>query len=121
MNLLSWQNDIKLPVGEALLAYEYTKQNGLRQLPTTRSPSARSTRFWPAGMEISSSTGLQLSLRRDDNSQFGDQTTGSASYGYQFTPEWRAHVSYGTAFRAPTFNELYFPQKLLFSLAAIQI
>jgi hypothetical protein len=23
---LSWQNDIKLPVGEALLAYEYTKQ-----------------------------------------------------------------------------------------------
>jgi vitamin B12 transporter len=58
---------------------------------------------------------LQFNLRRDDNSQFGGETTGSASYGYQFTPEWRAHVSYGTAFRAPTFNELYFPASFLFA------
>jgi vitamin B12 transporter len=58
---------------------------------------------------------LQFNLRRDDNSQFGDETTGSASYGYQFTPDWRAHLSYGTAFRAPTFNELYFPPSAFFS------
>jgi vitamin B12 transporter len=44
-----------------------------------------------------------------------EKTTGSASYGYQFTPQWRAHISYGTAFRAPTFNELYFPASFFFA------
>jgi vitamin B12 transporter len=52
---------------------------------------------------------LQLSARRDDNSQFGSHNTGSIGYGYQFTPAWRATASAGTAFRAPTFNDLYWP------------
>jgi vitamin B12 transporter len=52
---------------------------------------------------------LQLSVRRDDNSQFGSHDTGSIGYGYQFNPAWRATASAGTAFRAPTFNDLYWP------------
>ena len=53
--------------------------------------------------------GLQASVRRDDNSQFGAPTTGSVAYGYRFSPTWRARVSWGTAFHAPSFNDLYFP------------
>lgn len=30
-------------------------------------------------------------------------------YGYRLTDAWRATASYSTAFRAPTFNELYYP------------
>lgn len=52
---------------------------------------------------------LQLNLRRDDNSQYGSADTGTVGYGYQFSPEWRAKTSYGTSFKAPTFNALYFP------------
>jgi len=52
---------------------------------------------------------LQLSLRRDDNEQFGGQTTGSMAWGYRFANDLRMTASYGTAFKAPTFNELYFP------------
>ncbi|HXH01548.1 MAG TPA: TonB-dependent vitamin B12 receptor, partial [Xanthomonadaceae bacterium] len=52
---------------------------------------------------------LQLALRRDDNDQFGGRTTGSAAWGVEFAQNWRATVGYGTAFKAPTFNELYFP------------
>jgi vitamin B12 transporter len=52
---------------------------------------------------------LQLNLRRDDSTQFGARTTGAAAYGYRFAPRWRASASYGTAFKAPTFNDLYFP------------
>jgi vitamin B12 transporter len=52
---------------------------------------------------------LQGALRYDDNEQFGSQTTGSAGYGFQITPGLRAIASYGTAYKAPTFNELYFP------------
>ncbi len=51
---------------------------------------------------------LQASLRRDDNSQFGGRTTGSALWGWDFADALRLTASYGTAFKAPTFNELYF-------------
>lgn len=52
---------------------------------------------------------LQAALRRDDNDQFGDATTGSAAWGIGFGERWRLSAGYGTAFKAPTFNELYFP------------
>lgn len=48
-------------------------------------------------------------LRRDDNEQFGGKTTGNAAYGYDLTRALRVTASYGTAYKAPTFNELYFP------------
>jgi vitamin B12 transporter len=52
---------------------------------------------------------VDLSARRDDNSQYGNHTTGGAAWGYDFTPDLRFTASYGTAFKAPTFNELYYP------------
>lgn len=52
---------------------------------------------------------LQLSARRDDDSQFGGETTGSVLWGWNFTDALRLSASVGTAFKAPTFNELYFP------------
>lgn len=52
---------------------------------------------------------LQAAVRLDDNEQFGNETTGNASLGYHLTDNVLAYVSYGTAFRAPTFNDLYYP------------
>lgn len=52
---------------------------------------------------------LQLNLRRDNNEQFGGKTTGSIAWGYGFDSGIRVTTSYGTAFKAATFNELYFP------------
>jgi vitamin B12 transporter len=52
---------------------------------------------------------LQLSTRYDHNEQFGDHTTGSAQWAYHFDDGVRLTASYGTAFKAPTFNDLYFP------------
>ena len=52
---------------------------------------------------------LQLAVRRDDNDQFGGKTTGTVAWGVGFAEHWRVTASYGTAFKAPTFNELYYP------------
>jgi vitamin B12 transporter len=52
---------------------------------------------------------LQLNARHDDNSQFGGKTTGSVLWGWAFTKDLRVTASWGTAFRAPTFNDLYYP------------
>jgi vitamin B12 transporter len=51
---------------------------------------------------------LDLSLRRD-HSVYGGKTTGAAGYGYEFSKDLRATASVGTSFRAPTYNELYYP------------
>ncbi|MDX5299482.1 MAG: TonB-dependent receptor [Gammaproteobacteria bacterium] len=51
----------------------------------------------------------QLSLRYDDNQQFGDEVTGSVVLGYQVAPWFSPYVSYGTAFVTPTFVDLYYP------------
>lgn len=51
----------------------------------------------------------QVSLRRDDNEQFGEHATGGLAWGYALNDRVRITASYGTAFKAPTFNELYFP------------
>ena len=52
---------------------------------------------------------VQLSIREDDNQQFGHKTTGNAGWGYTWSEKFRLFASYGTAFKAPTFNDLYFP------------
>ncbi|WP_018140006.1 TonB-dependent receptor domain-containing protein [Thioalkalivibrio sp. ALJ7] len=52
---------------------------------------------------------LEGSLRHDDNEQFGSKTTGQLALGMQASEAIRLRTSYGTAFKAPTFNDLYFP------------
>jgi vitamin B12 transporter len=52
---------------------------------------------------------LQANLRRDDSSQYGGQTSGALAYAYTIAPKVRISATYGTGFRAPTFNDLYFP------------
>ena len=52
---------------------------------------------------------VKLSARWDDNEQFGDHTTGSLAWGWDLRADLRLTASYGTAFKAPTFNDLYFP------------
>lgn len=51
----------------------------------------------------------QLSLRYDDNQQFGSWVTGGAGWGYTITDRISLTANFGNAFKAPTFNELYFP------------
>jgi vitamin B12 transporter len=52
---------------------------------------------------------VQLSARRDHNGQFGNHNTGAAAWGYRFEHGLRLSASYGSAFHAPTFNDLYYP------------
>lgn len=52
---------------------------------------------------------LQLNLRQDKYSDFGNASTWYAGYGYRFAKGWRANASSSTGFNAPTFNDLYYP------------
>ena len=58
---------------------------------------------------------VKASLRHDDNEQFGGHTTGDLVLGYDIAPDLRVTAAYGTAFTAPTFNDLYFPGNAFFA------
>jgi len=48
-------------------------------------------------------------VRHDDNEAYGNNTNGSVALEYAIADNLAAVVSYGTAFRAPSFNDLFFP------------
>ncbi len=52
---------------------------------------------------------VQASLRFDDNEAYGEEVTGSLALGYDLDTHHTLRASYGTAFEAPTFNDLYWP------------
>jgi vitamin B12 transporter len=52
---------------------------------------------------------LTASLRHDDNEATGGNTTGGLGWSVNLPAAIKLYASYATAFKTPTFNELYFP------------
>jgi vitamin B12 transporter len=52
---------------------------------------------------------FDLSLRYDDNEQFGTNTSTQAAWGFKLNDIAKLRASWGEGFRAPNFNELYYP------------
>ena len=50
-----------------------------------------------------------LTVRQDDDEQFGNETTYTAAAGYHLSEDATFRISQSTGFKAPTFNDLYFP------------
>lgn len=104
----SWQNDIV--VGADLLQVIAERRVEKIDSTTTALIGERSTNSVAASYLLKRGAHLaNVSARSDNSSQYGSHTTGSVGYGYRIAETLRANASYGTSFRAPTFNELYFP------------
>ncbi|ANB01027.1 TonB-dependent receptor domain-containing protein [Ectothiorhodospira sp. BSL-9] len=105
---LGWQNDLALGTSLLTLGIDF-----LQDRVTGTGDFDRSSRDnWGGYIQMQTDLGrhsVSGSLRLDDNEAFDSETTGQIAWGYQFTEEVRSWVSFGTAFKAPTFNELYFP------------
>ncbi|MCX0424300.1 TonB-dependent receptor [Aeromonas veronii] len=78
---------------------------------------------YPAGAKERDNTGVyalaqfdnqtwqgELSGRSDDNEQYGRHNTWQTGAGWRFAEDYRLSARYGTGFRAPSFNDLYFPR-----------
>ncbi len=60
---------------------------------------------------------IDASVRRDDNSAYGDNTTGRIGWAWRPIASLKLRASAGTSFRAPTFNDLYYP---FYGVATVQ-
>lgn len=105
----TWQNDVTLAEGHLLTLgadYQRDEVNG----STAYAEDSRDNHG--AFAQYLGQVGRhdwQLSVRHDDDEQFGSHDTGNLGYGYALTDALRVTASYGTAFKAPTFNQLYYP------------
>lgn len=52
---------------------------------------------------------VQADLRHDDNSAYGNVTTGRLGAAYELAKGWRLRALAGTSFRAPSFNDTDYP------------
>lgn len=105
----AWQHDILGNWGNFLVGLERQEQE-IESMGNYKQRERRNDAVqlgWNRGFDAHR---LQASVRHDDDSLFGSKTTGSLAYGYRFSPNWRTSMSVGTAFKAPTFNELYYPK-----------
>ena len=109
-----WQHEFNLSDSHKLIAgVDHVRERGTNRDTFTGTPMYRESRDnsglyvgWQAGFGLLDS---EISLRRDDNSIFGDTTTGSAAIGWNFSEALRAYASHGQGFRGPTLNEQYSP------------
>ncbi len=104
----TWQNDFALPAGTLSVIAERREE----RLATTDAfaITARDTNSATGVWQMTrDALALQANLRHDRSSQYGGQTTGGIAAGYRFSPAWRVTAGYSTGFKAPSFNDLYYP------------
>jgi vitamin B12 transporter len=77
--------------------------------PTQFSRSTRTNALFLQDTYRSGRFTLAPGVRYEDNSQFGDYTSGRLAAAYDLDDNSKIKLSFGTAFKAPSFNDLYFP------------
>ena len=106
---LSWQNDFALDADQLFTAGLDYQNDRVDSTTAYTRPTRDNRALFGQYQGNFGAHSLQASLRRDDNQQFGGHTTTGLGYGYALSDMTRLTASYGTAFKAPTFNSLYYP------------
>ncbi len=106
---ISWQNTLQLGERDALnIGVEQLRQRVSSSTAFTRSGRTDDSLF--AGYTgVHGAHQAQFNLRRDRYSDFGIADTVLLGYGYDLNDAWRITASTGTAFKAPTLNDLFYP------------
>lgn len=104
-----WQNTLQLGERNMLnIGIEQLKQRVSSSTTFTRTSRTDDSLF-SGYTGVYGAHQVQLNLRHDRYSDFGDADTALLGYGYDFNNTWRVTASTGTAFKAPTLNDLFYP------------
>lgn len=113
MENINWQHNLYLGDGTNTLTFgfEYEKQSGKNGSDGDFDKSINNRGFYLQD-HISLANGklnLIPGLRVDNHSKFGDETTSKLAVSYNFIKtDTRLKGNWGTGFKAPTLNDLYF-------------
>ena len=104
----AWQNEFTLPVGALTAGFERREEHVATDAGFVTTERNTNSLFGIYQLRVDGHA-LQANLRRDDSTQYGGKTTGALAYGYRFAPSLRVTAGYATGFKAPSFNDLYYP------------
>ncbi|MDE2147958.1 MAG: TonB-dependent receptor [Burkholderiales bacterium] len=104
----TWQNDIGALGGQIAAGLEWRRERVASDTVFDRTERHVGSAFASYAASLGPQL-LQASLRRDQDSQFGGRSTGNLAWGWRVAPALRLSASVGTAYKAPTFNDLYYP------------
>jgi vitamin B12 transporter len=108
-NQITWQNDIQISDSNMLsLGYDFMDE----EIETSENFSVKTRNNKAVFAQLQSDFKKQniiLSFRQDNNDSFGHHTTGNLDWRFQFNKKYSITASYGQAFKAPTFNDLFWP------------
>ena len=109
-----WQNDLSLgETGQLAFGLDYL--NDKVESTTSYAETERDNKaLYALVQDKFGKHQLQLSGRVDDNEAFGTHRTGNVAWSYDVNGEEQISLSHGTAFIAPTFNDLYYVDPFFF-------
>ncbi len=105
---LSWHHEVRVAATNLLLGVE-RREEQVSSTTTYTSNTRKTDSFFVGATRKFAALSLEANLRRDREAQFGKRNTGGISVGWQLQPTQLIYASIGSAFRAPSFNDLYFP------------
>ena len=108
-NQLAWQNNLRVADGQQLsLSAEYLAQAVTSTVFFSQTSRTVNSALGGYTGEFGAQQ-IQLNVRQDNYSDFGTANTGLLGYGLSFADRWRATASISNAFKAPTFDDMYWP------------
>ncbi|MGF6768951.1 vitamin B12 transporter [Paraburkholderia sp. GAS199] len=104
----TWQNDFALAAQQKLqVGYEHLDQT--LDSDTFAAPDRHVDSGFVGYTGRFGRNQIQANVRRDQYSDFGGANSYYLGYGFDITNHWKATASYSDSFRAPSFDDLYYP------------
>ncbi len=104
----TWQNEFALPRGALTAGFERREENVATDAGFLTTSRNTDSVFGIYQLRVDAQA-VQANLRHDESRQYGSQTTGALAYSYRPAPPWRLTAGVSTGFKAPSFNDLYYP------------
>jgi vitamin B12 transporter len=113
-NSLLWQNEFRLDENQHVVAgIDLVHDHGETRDTSTNLPQYRDSRdnraLFAGWRGTFGALDSEVSVRHDDNSEFGGANTGSLALGWRINDLLRIYANAGQGFRSPTLNEQFSP------------
>lgn len=108
-DFIDWQNTVELDPRQTLVAGITTSWTDTQLLSfgSGYDESTRSVEVYLQDTIRFGDSRVQIGARGIDNEEYGTHLTWNAAFGHALTASTRLHANAGTAFRAPSANDLY--------------
>ncbi|WP_348970204.1 TonB-dependent receptor domain-containing protein [Pseudomonas atacamensis] len=106
---VNWQNDLTLDARNSLILGGDWYEDRVNSSTAFDEDSRWNRAAFIQHRYQADSFSTEIGLRHDDNQQFGNQNTWSGTFTLPLNPDNDVLLSYSEGFRAPTFNDLYYP------------